>query len=173
MKVFSIVGLLILSLVHSSSAQYEEPLVSLDKVTGIVKATAGLGMDSIKYVSFKIEHALSEEHKSVYSDFTRRVVEYRKLVVETYTHSVAKKVVDTVVGTGMGIVFQLYERLNNLNHTYLDGIVEEFEYRFPKSSGLLGQELADRVLTVMWLVFATKTAFKLVFCNKCCRKSKL
>ncbi len=166
MRIFS--SVLALGLVSSSVADFGEPIVSLDKVISLVKSTTDLGIDSAKFVSVKIEEALSDSHRVHYSKFAQHVHEYKELVVEMYKKSPLKVSVEIITGTVMGVVAQVYERLNRLNHLYLDSVIEEFEYRFPSSSGLLGQELIDRALTFLWLFLSIRCVLKLVFCRGRC-----
>lgn len=154
-----------------ASADFGEPIVSLEKVTTIFKSTADLGIDSVKFVSVKLEEALPESTREHYAKFTEHVAEYKAMVVHMYHKSIVKHGVDTVFGAVASIVMKVYEKLNHFNHLYLDSVIEEFEYRFPSSSGLLGQELIDRGLTFGWLIMSVQFAMKMLF-GTCCRKSR-
>lgn len=168
MRVFS--ALVVLGVV--SASDFGEPIVSLEKITSLVKSTADLGIDSVKFVSVKFEEALSDAHRPYYTKFTDHVSEYKVLVIKHYKKSFLKPLVDTVISAVFGTVLNVYETLNNLNHKYLDSLIEEFEYRFPSSSGLLGQELIDRALTFAWLFLSIKWVLNFVFCRRCCKASR-
>jgi hypothetical protein len=164
MRIVSVIAILGLA-----CAETQQPIMSLEKITTVLSATKDLTIDSVKFVSFKIEEALPEPHNDTYGKFVAHADEYTTMVGDMYRRSVVKPAVDVVYRTVFGLITKTYERLNNFNHMYLDALVQEFEHKFPTSRGLLGRELVDRVLTITWVYWSIKCALKLM-CRKCSSK---
>lgn len=157
------------SLVAASSK--DEALVSFNRMTDLVWSSIELGSDLVKFGSTKLQESLTGEPKKVYDRFVDHSVEYKGMVAEWYRNSaLVAGVTDNLVKPIAGVLKGRYDAFNKLNHMYLDPIVEDFEDRYPGSAGLLGSELIDRALVVIYLYMCVRFALQLM-CGGCCRKN--
>jgi len=157
---------------NGKKSSIEEPLVSYDKVHTLVTSSVELGVDLVKFGSYKIEESLNGETKKVYSKFVNRLEEYSTMVWTMVAPVRALTV--TAFGTVMSVVKNRYDAFNKLNHQYVDPIVVDFEGQFPSSAGLVGHELVDRLFVAVWIYYFFKCSIRLAFrkCGGCCKKTK-
>jgi hypothetical protein len=154
--------------VNSSS----EPLVSLDSVSNLVVSSVELGADLVKFGSSKLQESLSGEPRKVYDKFVVHADNYKTMVVKWYAESsVTAGVTENVLKPVIGVLKGRYDAFNKLNHQYLDPIVEDFEARYPSSTGLLGSELVDRALVIVWMYMCLRYVLG-IMCRGCCNKNR-
>jgi|LauGreDrversion4_2_1035121.scaffolds.fasta_scaffold34195_3 hypothetical protein len=151
-------------------ASRDGPLVSFERVSSLVWSSVELGTDLLKFGSTKLQESLSGEPRKIYDKFADNADKYKGMVVEWYSESaVVSSVDDNLVKPVMSVLKGRYDAFNKLNHVYLDGIVDEFENRFPNSAGLFGSDLIDRTLVVVWLYMCVRCVMN-TMCRGCCKR---
>ena len=167
-----IVACLMFFTVQVGSVSHQEPLVSFDSVSTLVWTSAELSVDLIKFGSCKLQESLSGEPRKVYDKFVDHAEHYKTMVVDWYSESsVSVGLRDSVIKPLIAVLKGRYDAFNKLNHQYLDPVLDDFEARYPKSTGLFGSELVDRILVVVWIYMCIRYVVG-IMCGGCCKKNR-
>lgn len=141
------------------AAMATRPLVSVAAVTELASDSFTLTYDLIRFSSIKIEESLSGEPRTIYSEFTKKCVAYKAMVVDYWTAHPA--VGDSVKGI-TAIAYEQYATLNILSARILDPLMKEFEEKCPSSKGMIGSGLADRLLLATYLIWFVRFVLSVI-----------
>lgn len=133
--------------------------MSVAAVTELASDSLSLTYDLIRFSSVKIEESLSGEPKKIYSEFTKKCVAYKAMVVDFWNPQPA--LID-IMKSITAIAYEQYATLNTLSARILDPLMNEFEKKFPSSERMIGTGLADRLLLATYLIWFVRFVLSVI-----------
>ena len=153
--------ILLYMLAAAGVADKPQPILTVDRVSGMLLDTLHLGINALVFTSMKLEDSLTA-FQPTYSKFRVHSTQYATMVAEAYSTSPTVGLLRDCFGAVAQVVFSNWKVMEARVNPGLDKVVEDFESHFPTSKGLIGETLLDRILLGLWLYWLVAKAMRAV-----------
>lgn len=119
------------------------------------------GWYSISYMHGVVRDALPLALHAQYVTFTKHVMNGVSSAMTTFQMTSLPAILTALYRSVAGSLVQTYDMLNQTTNDWVSGYQGDFETKYPAAKGLVGKNLADRLVSLTFIALVLSCLFRL------------